>query len=112
MEKITRKDLYNESIIDMRTHINGETAIKPYHYMRNGVLHVRYTVDRCVKLSKAEETKIKIDLTANPENKQKILADAWNFLTNMVGKEIILDGVAEMEKTIKGFKNEQNGHKN
>lgn len=104
-----KKEMYDNSLYDMRTYINGETAIKPYYYLRNGLLHVRYTVDRCIKLSDAETAKIKVDMTASPYDKQAILSKAWNFLTNAVGKTIINDGIAELEKTIKGFKD---GYKN
>lgn len=104
-KKKTKKDIYNESLYDKRTYINGEIAIKPYYYLRNGLLHVRYTVDRCVELSSTEVAKLKVDLTANPADKQEVLARAWNFFTVTVGKAIIMDGIAELEKRIKGFKN-------
>ena len=104
---MTKKDMYNNSILDLRTHICGETAIKPYYYMRNGLLHVRYTVDRCVELTPAEVTKLKVDITANPEKKQAILEEMWNFLTLSVERKIIQDGIAELERRIKeyGLKN-------
>lgn len=104
-----RKEFYDQSLYDQRTYINGEIAMKPYYYLRNGLLHVRYTVDRCVELSPAEETKIKVDLTSNPADKQSVLEKAWNFLTTCVEKDVIHDGIAELEKRMKGFKN---GHKN
>ena len=107
MENRMKKDMYNKSAIDLRTYINGETAIKPYYYIRNGLLHVRYTVDRCVELSKAEELQIKADLTANSSDKQNILAKSWQLLTVFIGKTIISDGVAELERRIKGFQNGQ-----
>lgn len=106
---MTKKDMYDNSILDLRTHICGETAIKPYYYMRNGLLHVRYTVDRAVNLTPAEVTKLKVDITANPEKKQTVLEEMWNLLTVSVGREIIHDGIAEMEKRIKDY---ENGHKN
>ena len=105
---MTKKDMYDNSILDLRTHICGETAIKPYYYMRNGLLHVRYTVDRCVELTPAEITKLKVDITANPENKQKILEEMWNFLTLSVEREIIHDGIAEMERRIKEYARPKN----
>lgn len=107
--KKTKKDIYNESLYDQRTYINGETAIKPYYYLRNGKLHVRYTVDRCVELSDSEVSMIKDDLTKNPADKQNILSKAWNFVIVCLQKTIIMDGIAELEKQIKGFKN--GGHK-
>lgn len=102
---MNKKDMYDNSILDLRTHICGETAIKPYYYMRNGLLHVRYTVDRCVELTPAEVTKLKVDITANPENKQTILEEMWNFLTLSVERKIIHDGIAELEKRIEDYKN-------
>lgn len=78
-----------------QTVINGETAIKPYYYLRNGLLHVRYTVDRCIKLSKDEELKIKEELSMRPALKQDVLGSHWNLLTRFVEKEIIQDGLAE-----------------
>lgn len=102
---MTKKDMYDNSILDLRTHICGETAIKPYYYMRNGLLHVRYTVDRCVELTPSEVAKLKVDITANPENKQTILENMWNFLTLSVERKIIQDGIAELEKRIKEYEN-------
>ena len=110
MERKTKKDMYNESILDLRTYINGETAIKPYYYYRNGLLHVRYTVDRCIQLSDTEKAKLKMELTVNSTDKQSILEKYWNFFTTCVGKEIIADGVAEMEKRIKEYSG--NGREN
>lgn len=103
-EKRTKKDEYNESLYDLRTYINGETCIKPYYYMRNGLLHVRYTVDRCVELTSTEVAKAKIDITLHPEEKQSILAKLWALITKQVGRPIIMDGIAELEKRIKGYK--------
>lgn len=104
-KKKTKKELYNESLFDLRTYVNGETAIKPYWYFRNGLLHVRYTVDRCVRLSDAEVAELKLQLTASPAEKQDILEKAWKFYTDYVQKTIINDGIAEIEKQIKELKN-------
>ena len=87
----TKKEMY-----DKRTYINGETAIKPYYYFRNGSLHVRYTVDRCMKLSSSEVAKLKDELTASPSYKQSVLRKAWSFFSVTVGKEILHDGIAEL----------------
>lgn len=106
MENRIKKDMYNSSPVDLRTYINGETAIKPYYYFRNGLLHVRYNVDRCVELSSAEQTKLKLELTTSYD-KQDVLAKTWNFLTECVGKLIIMDGIAEIEKRIKEHKDGQ-----
>ena len=91
--------------------INGETAIKPYRYLRNGLLHVRYTVDRCIALSVSELERIKAKVTENPSSKQEVLLNEWNFQTECVGKPVISDGIAEVDKRIKGNKDE-NGFKN
>jgi hypothetical protein len=87
-------------IMTNRTHVLGETAMHPYYYYRNGMLHVKYTVDRCLRLSEAEINELKIKLTANPSDKQKVLADAWNFFAECVGKEVLKDGVIEVDKNI------------
>lgn len=91
--------------------INGETVIKPYYYLRNGLLHVRYTVDRCIELSGSELERIKAKVTENPSSKQEILLNEWNFQIECVGKTVIFDGIAEIDKRIKGSKDE-NGFKN
>ena len=85
-----------------------ETAIKPFLFIKGNELHVRYTVDRCMKLSSSEVARLQDELTASPSHKQSILEKAWNFFSVTVGKGIIHDGIAELEKQIKGFKN---GHK-
>ena len=82
-----------------------ETAIKPFLFIKGNELHVRYTVDRCIKLSSNEVTELKASLTASPAYKQSILEKTWNFLSVTVGREIIYDGIAELEKRIKEFKN-------
>lgn len=103
---MTKKELYDSSLYDMRTHVkvgeDDEIAIKPYYYLRNRLLHIRYTVDRCVELSEAEATEVKISL-ASIYDKQTALAKAWKFFTGNVEKPIIRDGVAEMERRIKEF---------
>lgn len=81
-----------------QTVINGEPAIKPYYYMRNGLLHVRYTVDRCIKLSKVEELKIKEEMSMRLALKQDILSSHWDFLTRFAEKEICQYGLAESYK--------------
>lgn len=91
--------------------INGETAIKPYVYLRNGLLHIRYTVDRCIELSSSETERIKAKVTENPSSKQEILLNEWDFQTECVGKAVIFDGISEIDKRIKGSKDE-NGFKN
>ena len=75
-----------------------ETGIKPVFFLKGKRLFVRYTVDRAVNLSKDEESKIKVDMSMNPADKQSVLAKAWNFMTACVGKAIIMDGVAVADK--------------
>lgn len=108
MENRMKKDMYNASPVDLRTYIAGELAIKPYYYLRNGLLHVRYTVDRCMELTSTENAKLKMELTANSQDKQKILEKAWNMFEQFVKKEIIPDGITEIEKRME----EDNGRKN
>ena len=91
--------------------INGETAIKPYYYLRNGLLHARYTVDRCIELSLSEIERIKAKVTENPGSKQEIFLNEWNFQTECVDKPVIFDGIAEIDRRIEGSKNED-GFKN
>lgn len=80
-----------------------ETAIKPVFFLKGNRLFVKYTVDRCVKLSDSEVAELKLQLTASPAEKQSILEKAWKFFTDCVEKPIINDGVAEIEKQIKEY---------
>ena len=75
-----------------------ETGIKPVFFLKGKRLFVRYTVDRAVELSTAEESKLKVDMSMNPADKQSVLAKAWNFMTACIGKAIIMDGVAVADK--------------
>lgn len=75
-----------------------ETGIKPVFFLKGKRLFVRYTVDRAVELSTAEESKLKVDMSMNPADKQSVLAKVWNFMTTCVGKAIIMDGVAVVDK--------------
>ena len=110
---MTKKDIYDSSPIDLRTHVkigdDDEIAMKPYYYFRNGYLHIRYNVDRCIKLSDAEATGVKVTL-ASTYDKQTALAKAWNFFSTCLKRPIIRDGIAEVERCIKEF--EENGRKN
>lgn len=105
-ENRIKKDMYNASPVDMRVHVkigeDDEIAIKPYYYFRNKKLHIRYTVDRCVNLSDAESAGLKVTL-ASTFDKQTALAKAWNLFTTCVKKDIIRDGIAEVEKSIKEY---------
>lgn len=103
---------------DLRCVINGEIAIKPYYYLRNGLLHVRFNVDRCIKLSLDEEKRIKDELEMCPQNKQEILGRNWNFLTLTSERKIIKDGIKAGDERIKElsrkYENDKYcyGHKN
>lgn len=110
MEKMTKKEMYAKGLPNVKTYINGETAIKPYYYLRRNHLHVRYTVDRAVELSVAEESKLKVDITMNPADKQGLLSKAFNFFTIMVGKTVIMDGIALADKRMEEKRNA--GYKN
>lgn len=87
-----------------------ETGIKPVFFLKEKRLFVRYTVDRAVELSTAEESKLKVDMSMNPADKQSVLAKAWNFITACVGKAIIMDGVAVADKKMEELR--KNGCKN
>ena len=106
MHNKTKKQIYNESEYDLRTYINGELAIKPYFYYRNGLLHVRYLVDRCYELTKeeADELKKEIAYTDNPADKQAVLAQAWQDCSDNPDKEFIKDGIMELEKRMEEFR--------
>ena len=101
------KGFFKQNKSNNRIYVEGELAIKPYYYFRNGYLHIRYNVDRVIKLSETEAAKLKLEMTANPADKQSVLAEAWNFFEKTVGKPVIHDGLKEVEK--KGI---FNGHKN
>ena len=90
-----------------RTYIDVETAIKPYYYLRNGALHVRFTSDKCIKLSKDEEKRLKNEMTEKPYDKQEILESAWKFYADCVKKTVIQDGIAYADKLIERLKNEK-----
>lgn len=77
--------------------INGETAIKPYFYIKNKKLHCRYSVDKCVLLSDTEEARIKEELNKNPANKQDTLKKNWNLLVEFVQKQLY-DGIKVVDE--------------
>lgn len=111
MENRIKKDMYNSSPVDLRTKVkigeDEEIAMKPYYYYRNGKLHIRYGVDRCIELSSTESARLKVELTSSGRDKQEVLAEAWNLFTTRVGKTVIRDGIAEIEKMMKGAENGQ-----
>ena len=106
----------NEIGMEDRCIINGDIAIKPYYYLRNGLLHVRHTVDRAVDLSKDEVMRIKEELDKNPVYKQQILGKEWNLQTVMNEKPVIMDGIkageSRMDELSSKFGGRKNGYKN
>lgn len=102
----------NEIGMEDRCIINGDIAVKPYYYLRNGLLHVRHTVDRAVSLSKDEEMRIKEELTEAPDQKQQILGREWNLQTVMNEKPIIMDGIKAAEERMYELSGRFGGRKN
>ena len=102
----------NEIGMEDRCIINGDIAIKPYYYLRNGLLHVRHTVDRAVGLSKDEEMRIKEELNKDPVQKQQILGREWNLQTVMNEKPVIMDGIKAAEGRMDELSGRFGGHKN
>ena len=98
------KGFFKQNKSNNQVYVEGELAIKPYYYFRNGYLHIRYNVDRVIKLSETEAAKLKLEMTANPADKQSVLAEAWSSFEKTVGKPVIHDGLKEIEK--KGIFNE------
>jgi hypothetical protein len=75
--------------------IAGERAIKPLYYIRNGVLHARYNVDRAIELTQEDETEIKALLSLPEADKQNILSAKWKGLQN--SSTVIMDGISYAE---------------
>lgn len=86
-----------------RVVVNGETAIKPYWYLRNGLLHVRYVVDRCMELTESEESLLKAEMAAafDKRGKQKALEKAWRLCAGPLGRTVVMDGVSEIDRRIR-----------
>lgn len=89
-----------------------ETGVKPVFFLKGKRLFVRYTVDRAVELSTAEESKLKVDMTMNPAQKQQILGREWNLQTVMNGKPIIMDGIKAAEERMNVLSSRFGGRKN
>ena len=102
----------NEIGMEDRCIINGDIAVKPYYYLRNGLLHVRYTVDRAVNLSNDEVMRVKEELNKDPARKQQILGREWNLQTVMNGKPIIMDGIKAAEERMNELSSKFGGRKN
>ena len=97
-KKRTKKDEYNESLYDLRTYINvnnNELDVmkeidrdgKAYYYLRNGLLHIRYNVIRCVEMSNNELKELRERLNKSKDKQQELLAE-WEFLTGNLEKEV------------------------
>ena len=89
-----------------------ETGIKPVFFLKGKRLFVRYTVDRAVELSTAEESKLKVDMSMNPAQKQQILGREWNLQTVMNEKPIIMDGIKAAEERMNILSSRFGGRKN
>ena len=92
------KGFFKQNKSNNQVYVEGELAIKPYYYFRNGYLHIRYNVDRAIELSETESAELKLEMAVNPADKQSVLAEAWSFFEKTVGKPVIHDGLKEIEK--------------
>ena len=92
---------YNRVIVD------GNVAIKPYFYIRNKHLHVRFTSDKCVPLTDTELEKVYKSLDEHPENKQEVFAEMWSIVANLLDRPLY-DGVKVADKIVEG-KRQRNG---
>lgn len=110
MEKMTKKEMYGKGLPNVKTYIDGCTAIKPYWYIRGTAVHVRFILDKAIELSDSESARLKEELSANPSDKQEILKKAWSFYADCIGKPIIHDGIALADKKMEELR--KNGYKN
>lgn len=90
-----------------RVTVEGDVAIKPYFYIRNKFLHVRYTSDKCVQLTDAELSELYRRLTEHPENKQGIFEEVWSFVAHTAERPLY-DGVRIADKIVED-KRAENG---
>ena len=90
-----------------RIMVNGDVAIKPYLYVRNKMLHVRFTSDKCVALTESEESELYRRLTEHPEKKQEIFAEFWSMITSMIERPVY-DGIQVADR-IMDEKRQSNG---
>lgn len=97
-EKRTKKDEYNESLYDLHTYINVnnneldvmkelDRAGKAYYYLRNGLLHIRYSVTRFVEMSNTEFKELRERLGKSKDRQQELLAE-WEFQTGNLEKDV------------------------
>lgn len=80
-----------------RTIVDGNVAVKPYFYIRNKNLHVRYVCDKCVKLTDNELAVLYKHLDEHPEKKQEIFAETWSIVANL-NKRPVEDGIKTADK--------------
>lgn len=95
--------------------ICNETAEKEYFYFRNGLLHVKYVVDRAIQLTEDEAAHLKASLTCAKDRcetereelteKQLILSERWDELEPR--RIVILDGLSEAYRQIEKRKEER-----
>ena len=97
----------SESTKLKRVMVNGDVAIKPYLYVRNKMLHVRFTSDKCVALTESEERELYRRLTEHPEKKQEILAEFWSMTANTIERPVY-DGIQVADR-IMDEKRQSNG---
>lgn len=91
-----------------RTVINGEVAVKPYFYFRNGTLHARYTVDRAIVLSDEETAYIKNRLDITPEKyARQSLFEGWFRQLERDGRTVV-DGISLADEMVKAWHEEHN----
>ena len=68
--------------------INGETAIKPYFYIKNKKLHCRYSVDKCV----TPDDRQKIFVANGAESERvfvELKGDYTGIILNCMGEQLI-----------------------
>lgn len=80
-----------------RVAVDGNIAIKPYFYIRNKNLHVRFTCDKCVELTDSELSSLYKRLDEHPESKQDIFAEVWSVVANL-NERPVKDGIKTADK--------------
>lgn len=86
-----KRKSYNRVIVD------GNVAIKPYFYIRNKHLHVKFASDKCIELTESELNALYKKLTEHPEKKQDIFEETWSVVANLDNRPL-LDGVRVADK--------------
>ena len=93
--------------ITMRVTVDGNVAIKPYFYLRNKNLHVRFTEDKCVELTDAEMERLFKQIDEHPEKKQIIYAELWSVVANL-NERPVKDGIKTADEIMEA-KRQKNG---